>query len=92
VPTEDEHRALESMQKMLDEKRLPAYLVQESDKHYKYYTPLVIKKELCLACHGEIGRNPELSRFMNEHYPDDKAKGYKMGDLRGAVVAEIKKK
>jgi uncharacterized protein DUF3365 len=89
TPDADEKKVLESMQKMLEEKKLPAYLVEHTGKRYKYYKPLVIKKEACLKCHGDISKNPELSQFMKEHYPFDKAQGYKMGDLRGAMVVEI---
>lgn len=89
TPTEDEKKVLESMQKMLKAKKLPSYLVEHEGKSYKYYKPLVIKQEACLKCHGDISKNPELDTFMKEHYPFDKAKGYKMGDLRGAMVVEI---
>lgn len=91
TPTPDEREALDSMQKMLDEKKLPEYIITQETKSYKYYKPLVIKKEACLKCHGDIAQNPPLQQFMKEHYPEDKATGYKMGDLRGAMVVEIRK-
>jgi hypothetical protein len=91
TPSEDERRVLESMQKMLKKGKLGAYLVEEDERFYKYYKPLLIKKELCLACHGDLLKNPELNQFLSEHYPQDKATGYKMGDLRGAVLVKIKK-
>ena len=87
---EDERKVLESMQKMLKEKKLPSFLLEKKDNVYKYYKPLVIKNPTCLACHGDIAKDTELSQFMNEHYPQDKATGYKMGELRGAIVVEIK--
>ena len=89
IPKADEKKVLESMQTMLEEKQLPPYLVEHEGKRYKYYKPLVIKNEACLKCHGDISKNPELSQFMKEHYPLDKAQDYKMGDLRGAMVVEI---
>jgi len=90
TPKTDEALVLESMQKMLEEKTLPEYIIEEEGKTYKYYKPLIIKKELCLKCHGNISENPELSEFIKESYPQDKATGYKMGDLRGAILVEIK--
>jgi len=87
----DEIKVLESMQKLLDEKKLPDYIVEQDDKGYKYYKPLVITKEVCLKCHGDISKNKELTEFMNKTYPEDKAFGYKMNDLRGAIVVEVKK-
>ena len=39
--------------------------------------------KLCLTCHGkEI--EPSLAARIDELYPDDKAKGFSEGDLRGA--------
>lgn len=90
TPKADEKAVLESMQKMLDKKELPKYVIEKEGKTYKYYKPLVIKKEVCLKCHGDISSNPELDMFIKEAYPQDKATGYKMGDLRGAILVEIK--
>ena len=39
----------------------------------------------CLLCHGaEIA--PEVQAKLDEHYPEDKATGYSLGDVRGAIV------
>lgn len=91
IPSEDEVKALEKMQRLLDEKSLPGYIVEEDFRTYKYYKPLVIKKEVCLKCHGDLSKTPEVANFIKESYPEDKATGYKMGDLRGAILVEIKK-
>ena len=91
IPSEDEAKTLRSLQALLDEKKLPAYVVEANPKSYKYYKPLVIQQEACLKCHGDITKNPELSEFIKETYPQDKATGYKMGDLRGAILVEVKK-
>ncbi|MCV6620689.1 MAG: DUF3365 domain-containing protein [Cellvibrionaceae bacterium] len=40
---------------------------------------------LCLNCHGSQ-LNPSLSAKLNELYPNDKATGYSLGDIRGAFV------
>jgi len=90
LPAEDEKLVLEKMQALHAEKKLPKYIIEEKEKGYKYYRPLVIKKEVCLKCHGDISKNEELSAFMKEHYPEDKAINYKMNDLRGAILVEIK--
>jgi len=87
----DEALVLESMHKMMKQKKnLPEYIIKEEGKSYKYYKPLLIKKELCLKCHGNIETDAEVSAFIKTAYPDDKATGYKMGDLRGAILVEIK--
>lgn len=91
IPSQDEAETLSSMQTLHDEKKLPAYIIKEDLKAYKYYKPLVIKQDACLKCHGDLTTNPGLSAYFKENYPQDKATGYKMGDLRGAILVEIKK-
>ena len=39
--------------------------------------------KLCLTCHG-TSIAPEVASKIDEIYPDDKAKGFNEGDLRGA--------
>lgn len=39
--------------------------------------------ELCLTCHGE-NVAPELQSLIDKHYPNDKATGFSVGDIRGA--------
>lgn len=42
--------------------------------------------EVCLACHGGDNVKPELEARLKELYPDDKARGFNKGDLRGAFT------
>jgi len=45
--------------------------------------------EVCLKCHGtQIA--PEVSRILASLYPEDRATGYKEGDIRGAFVVTRK--
>ena len=41
--------------------------------------------KVCLACHGE-NIDPKVAAKLKETYPDDKATGYKLGDVRGAFT------
>lgn len=61
-------------------KRLP-------DGRVAYAEPLVIQ-ELCLACHG-ANLAPEVQSVLAAKYPDDRATGYAVGDLRGIAWAEL---
>lgn len=46
--------------------------------------------EVCTTCHGAKESLPaEITAKLDEHYPEDKALGYKVGDLRGALWAEL---
>lgn len=41
--------------------------------------------EACLVCHGQH-INSDLQMKLTELYPDDKATGFSVGDIRGAMV------
>ncbi|HAV87224.1 Tll0287-like domain-containing protein [Stutzerimonas balearica] len=41
--------------------------------------------EPCLACHGTAVK-PELVSLISRYYPDDQARGFSQGDLRGAFT------
>ena len=48
-----------------------------------------LEKMPCLKCHGET-IEPETAAILDELYPEDKARGYKAGQVRGAFT--LKKK
>lgn len=48
-----------------------------------------IENPVCLNCHGPADALlPEVRDQLASHYPDDRATGYALGDLRGAFVVE----
>ncbi|MDX2457602.1 MAG: DUF3365 domain-containing protein [Gammaproteobacteria bacterium] len=47
------------------------------------YMKAIPTAQLCLACHGENIDSITGTR-LNKLYPDDQARGYKAGDIRGA--------
>jgi len=72
-------------------KPLPDYeMVIQGDGGYRYYQPIVIKNPLCLQCHG-TNIKPEVAKVIDALYPEDNAKRYALGDLRGMVVIGIPK-
>jgi len=86
--TSEEKAVLNQWQKMLkNSKTLPPYeLTKLSNGHTVYYKPIIINAETCLKCHGDIAGDSSLGKAIKETYPEDRATGYKMGDLRGMVV------
>ena len=62
-------------------------LVTASNGKLRYYKGIVIQP-LCLNCHGD-NLAPAVLEVLQERYPEDKAIGYKIGDLRGAFVVEF---
>jgi hypothetical protein len=43
--------------------------------------------ELCTQCHGPADKlSPAVTAQLKALYPDDRATGYKVGDIRGAMT------
>ena len=93
-PTADEAKVLKELHTAFDaEKELPKMVVKEVGKnHYKVYKPIFINKGVCLTCHGAGDvKDEDAYKLIKAKYPNDKAVGYKKGDLRGAFVVDIDK-
>jgi len=43
---------------------------------------------LCTTCHGE-NIDPELAKTIARLYPEDRATGFRVGELRGAFTVEV---
>lgn len=50
------------------------------------YTRPVIVEQACLACHGGKDARPG---FIKAKYPDDRAFGFREGDLRGIITVTV---
>ena len=60
-------------------------VLEGGKSYYRFMKPIPVQ-EVCLNCHGsEQQIPPAVAAALAEAYPHDKAKGYKLGDLRGAV-------
>jgi hypothetical protein len=70
----------------LDENSENIQMVEEDGYNYiKYMKPIFVQAE-CLNCHGETNNIIEpVMQKITEKYPSDRAVGYNVGDLRGAV-------
>ncbi len=55
-----------------------------NDTTVAFYAPIMLKP-LCMKCHGTVGQTIDTAdyRLIQSLYPDDRATGYKAGDLRG---------
>ncbi len=69
-----------------DENREP-YVVALADDHWGYAEPIVTQP-LCLTCHGETVA-PSIAERIEALYPDDRATGFKPGELRGVFWLEF---
>ena len=56
----------------------------EGEKVFRYMKAIPTA-ELCVVCHGS-DIDPLVDAQLQELYPEDKARGYKPGDIRGAFT------
>ena len=90
--SEEQLKVLSEIKQKMLEGTMPEMVVKKlSQNHYQVYKPLKIGNK-CLNCHGsEASRNKEAYSIISKKYPDDKAIGYKKGELRGAFLVDIKR-
>ena len=62
-----------------------AEVVEQSGKSEFRFMKAIPTAELCLKCHGSELK-PEVAAALDSHYMADKARGYKLGDIRGAFT------
>ncbi len=91
TPDETDKTVMQSYEKAIKEgtltpKDIKVVKVGDTTRVYK---PLVTQK-VCLKCHGS-NLSEKISEALKSAYPHDMATGFKEGDLRGVIVAEIKK-
>jgi hypothetical protein len=64
-----------------------AEVVNEPSGKTLRYAKAIALQPMCVTCHGAVESIPEGVRArLQAEYPLDKATGYKVGELRGAVV------
>jgi hypothetical protein len=66
--------------------------IEQENRQVKLYVPIITEK-LCLQCHGtpDTDVKPNIVKLIKKLYPEDKATGYKEGDIRGAWVVQMEK-
>ncbi|MBZ0201325.1 MAG: DUF3365 domain-containing protein [Ignavibacteriaceae bacterium] len=88
VPDAFEQSVLEKFQslKMIDKKTEYAEITRLNGNDVIRYMKPIIMQDECITCHGDNEYIPDaVSEILNERYPNDKARGYSSGELRGAV-------
>ena len=73
-------------QYLADESTRGPVAVRLADARIGHAEPIVVQP-LCLVCHGEV-LAPDLADAIASAYPEDRATGFKEGDLRGIFWVE----
>jgi hypothetical protein len=92
VPDAWERAALEDFDRRRAAGEAPATLeraeiVVEGDRSFLRYMRALPTIELCTQCHGAPERlSPAVKAQLAQLYPDDRATGYAVGEIRGAMT------
>ncbi len=63
-----------------------AAIIMRDGRRVIHYMKAIPTGELCLNCHGGDEVKPEVAAKLAKYYPDDKARGFSVGDIRGAFT------
>jgi hypothetical protein len=95
-PDADERAVLERWAKAHDAGALKPtdeyeeVITENGQRHYRYMKPIFIAGPVCLQCHGAPDKlAPGVREALQSLYPGDRATGYAVGDLRGAISVRI---
>ncbi len=84
APDEWETKVLQQFEQRLAKGEDPKTIeFIEQVQHQWRYMKAIPTAPICLTCHGKTIK-PEIAATIKSLYPDDKATGFKIGDLRGA--------
>lgn len=88
-----ERRILKRFERRLadgeDPSRIETFAVRrEGDRRYGHWMKAIPTQGLCTTCHGK-DIAPAVSEAIDSAYPQDQARGYSVGDLRGAFTVEV---
>lgn len=93
IPDRYERRKLKEFDRLNREKKLENdyfEVVREQGTEYLRYMKPLVAGPMCITCHGAKENIPaEVRAILAEKYPDDRATGYKTGDVRGAISVKI---
>ncbi len=87
TPDAWEKAALEDFDKRAAIGEPPAQLEKGEvvNNEYRYVKALPVQ-QLCLNCHGTANNTSEaVKKVLAEHYPNDHATGYSLGQIRGVI-------
>ncbi len=70
-----------------DPKKMEHYevVMQNGKQLFRYMKAIPTAERPCLACHGSRIK-PAIAETLDKRYPQDRARGYRAGDIRGAFT------
>jgi len=92
APKNSEKEILENWQKNIDAGNIiKPNIIRNKNNEITFVAPIKIKHQ-CIVCHGSDDYvSSDVRLKLKKHYPNDKARNYSEGDLRGAWVITFPK-
>lgn len=93
LKTAIDKKAWEEISKMMTDKNIvKKQLIIDDNNSVYYYKAIPLGMPTCLSCHGNTQKDitPETLAAIKIKYPNDKATGYSMGQLRGLWKVRVK--
>ncbi|HMM47330.1 MAG TPA: DUF3365 domain-containing protein [Thiobacillaceae bacterium] len=93
MPDAYEHETLKAFAREIASGKADASryeVVEEAGVSYARFMKAIRIEPQCLTCHGGTEVAPDVARKLAATYPHDAARGYKVGDLRGALSIRIR--
>ncbi|PJZ69188.1 hypothetical protein CH373_11415 [Leptospira perolatii] len=92
APNEWEAKTLEEWKSWIRTGKPPFTVFESNSSEMRAMKPIIIASETCLKCHGPKDKmDANVRRELEKNYPNDKAFGYSVGELRGAFSATWKR-
>lgn len=93
APDTWEARILEDFERRMTNGEAPgeieAFAIRnDGDRRFGHWMKAIPTQGLCTACHG-TDIPPEVAEAIDAAYPRDQARGFSVGELRGAFSVEI---
>lgn len=91
--SDNEMKVIQQFQLSMETGEPAAPVVVERESGYTFFAPIVLQAPLCLKCHGEPEKEIASEDFilLNMLYPNDKATGFKLNELRGSWRIDFNK-
>ncbi|GBD06846.1 hypothetical protein HRbin21_00651 [bacterium HR21] len=69
---------------------LDTLVVLRSAGELRLLRPIVLRSALCLMCHGSQQEiPPSIAQLIAERYPEDRARNFQLGQVRGALSIRV---
>jgi hypothetical protein len=94
APDPQEIKIIELYLKDIQQGKIPEVSVKVKPDEIHFAKPILLNDVVCLNCHGRVGTDitEENYRVIKALYPEDKATGHKLGDLRGIWSIKFNRK